>query len=65
MGALPILYASTSLDVNGGEYIGPRGFREFWGYPKKIESSKDSHDEEVAEKLWSISTDLTQVHYHF
>ena len=65
MGALPILYASTSLDVNGGEYIGPRGFREFWGYPKKVESSKDSHDEEIAEKLWSISTDLTQVHYHF
>ena len=46
-------------------YIGPGGFREFWGYPKKVESSKDSHDEEVAEKLWSISTDLTQVHYHF
>tara|TARA_B100002003_G_C13927967_1_gene450912 strand:- start:117 stop:314 length:198 start_codon:yes stop_codon:yes gene_type:complete len=65
MGALPILYAATSEDVKGGDYYGPEGFRGIRGYPKKVESSKDSHDEEVAVKLWDISTELTQVHYNF
>lgn len=65
MGALPILYASTSIDVNGGDYIGPGGFRGIRGYPKKVESSKESHDQEVARKLWDISTELTKTKYVF
>jgi len=65
MGALPILCACTSLDINGGDYLGPGGFRGMRGYPKKDESSKESHDVEVAKKLWDISTELTKVKYVF
>lgn len=65
MGALPILYASISLDVDGGDYIGPGGFRGMRGYPKKEESSKESYDQEVAKKLWDISTELTKTKYNF
>jgi NAD(P)-dependent dehydrogenase (short-subunit alcohol dehydrogenase family) len=61
MGALPTLYAATSPDVAGGDYIGPGGFAETWGYPKKVRSSARSHDREAAARLWSVSQDLTGV----
>lgn len=63
MGALPILYAATAENVKGGDYIGPGGLAGMRGYPKKVESSKSSHDEEVAKNLWEISSKLTQVQY--
>ncbi len=53
------------IDVNGGDYIGPGGFRGIRGYPKKVESSKESHDQEVAKKLWDVSTELTKTKYNF
>ncbi|MBC5793206.1 MAG: SDR family NAD(P)-dependent oxidoreductase [Nanohaloarchaea archaeon] len=58
-GALPMLYASTSPDVQGGEYIGPGGFRNMRGYPEKQQPSNEARDLEVAEKLWNRSEDLT------
>ena len=63
MGALPTLYAATAPDVHGGEYFGPDGFNEMWGYPTKVESNDASHDEEVAKKLWAVSEELTGVSY--
>ena len=44
MGALPTLYAATAPDVHGGDYIGPDGFGEQWGHPKKVRSNARSHD---------------------
>lgn len=35
-GALPMLYAATAPDVEGGEFIGPDGFNEYRGYPRSI-----------------------------
>jgi NAD(P)-dependent dehydrogenase (short-subunit alcohol dehydrogenase family) len=61
MGALPTLYAATSPDVAGGDYIGPDGFAETWGHPKKVRSSARSHDREAAARLWSISQELTGI----
>lgn len=63
MGALPLLYASVAPDVRGGDYIGPDGFMEQWGYPKKVHSNQRSHDTEAAAKLWNLSEKLTGVTY--
>ena len=62
MGALPTLYAATESDVKGGEYYGPSGLLEMNGPPKRVKSNKRSRDENVAERLWNVSQDLTGVH---
>jgi NAD(P)-dependent dehydrogenase (short-subunit alcohol dehydrogenase family) len=63
MGALPMLYAATSPDVRGGDYIGPRDFFETWGPPAKAQSSARSHDAEAAVHLWEASEELTGVRF--
>lgn len=65
MGALPTLYAATAPDVQGGDFFGPRSWREFRGYPTKVKSSNRSHDTAVARKLWNISEELTGVKYNW
>ena len=63
MGALPTLYAATAPDVQGGDYIGPDGFGEQWGHPKKVRSNARSHDPEAQRRLWKISEQLVGVRY--
>ncbi len=63
MGALPTLYAATAPDVHGGDYIGPGGLGEAWGYPRKVRSSARSHDADAARRLWDESEVLTGVRY--
>lgn len=63
MGALPTLYAATAPDVRGGDYIGPDGFLENAGHPKKTRSNAKSHDRAAAAKLWEVSAKLTGVAY--
>lgn len=65
MGALPTLYAATAPAIQGGEYVGPSGFMEIRGYPKVTKSNTESHDLEVAKKLWDVSEELTGISYHF
>lgn len=65
LGALPTLYAATSPDVRGGDYIGPDGFAEMWGHPTKVASSAAAKDPVVAKRLWEVSEQLTNVHYSF
>lgn len=62
MGALPSLYASTAPQVRGGDFIGP-GFFGWRGYPVKVESSRESHNEAHAARLWAISEQMTGVRY--
>ncbi|WP_435101378.1 oxidoreductase [Halarchaeum sp. P4] len=62
-GALPMLYAATAPDVDGGDYIGPGGFMQMRGAPEKQSSSDASYDRESARRLWSVSEDLTGVTY--
>ena len=64
-GALPMLYAATSPDIDGGEYVGPGGLANMRGYPTVQESSPASHDEADARRLWEVSEDLTGVTYDF
>jgi NAD(P)-dependent dehydrogenase (short-subunit alcohol dehydrogenase family) len=62
-GTLPQLYAATAPQVQGGEYFGPNGIAEQFGYPKKVDSSAASKDVETAKLLWQRSQELTGVTY--
>ena len=63
MGALPTLRAATDPAVQGGQYYGPGGIGEQRGYPKLVRSSAQSHDEELQQRLWTVSEKLTGVSY--
>lgn len=63
MGALPTLYAATAPDVRGGDYIGPSGFAEQAGYPKKVRATARAHDPTAQRRLWEMSEQLTGVRY--
>ncbi len=63
MGALPTLRAIADPDVRGGEYFGPRGPFEVRGYPVKVGSSPLVRNRKTAERLWSVSEQLTGVKY--
>jgi hypothetical protein len=62
-GALPMLYAATSPDAEGGAYYGPGGLLDMRGPPARQESSDASRDEADAKRLWEQSEDLTRVSY--
>ncbi len=61
LGALPTLRAATDPTVVGGQYYGPDGFRELRGYPKLVDSSGQSHDRGIQQRLWTVSEELTGV----
>jgi NAD(P)-dependent dehydrogenase (short-subunit alcohol dehydrogenase family) len=62
-GAWPTLYAASSADVRGGDFIGPGGPFELAGSPVKVRSSRAAHDETAAARLWQISVERTGVSY--
>jgi len=62
-GALPTLYAATAAGVRGGDYFGPDGRGEQRGYPKRVSASAAAHDAATAQRLWTVSEDLTGVRY--
>jgi NAD(P)-dependent dehydrogenase (short-subunit alcohol dehydrogenase family) len=64
-GALPLLYAATANDVEGGRYYGPSGFMNMRGPPERQESNEESHDDADAARLWDLSEELTGVEYDF
>ena len=65
MGALPTLRAATEGGLKGGEYFGPGGFMEMWGFPIRVESNSLAKDAEIAKKLWEVSEELTRVKFEF
>jgi NAD(P)-dependent dehydrogenase (short-subunit alcohol dehydrogenase family) len=62
-GALPALYAATMPDVVGGEYFGPDGPAGVWGHPTRASATRKARDPDLAARLWSVSEELTGVHY--
>lgn len=64
-GAWPTLYAAVGDDVEGGDYTGPSGFKELGGPAVKVGTSKAAKSEEDASRLWTLSEQLTGVHYAF
>lgn len=62
-GALSQIRASVDSNVKGGEYYGPDGFNEVYGYPVLATSTPASHKLEDALKLWEVSEKLTGVKF--
>ncbi|MGD9763512.1 MAG: oxidoreductase [Candidatus Binatia bacterium] len=62
-GALPQIYAAVAPGVRGGQYFGPDGLAELWGYPKEVTSIGRSHDRAAATRLWVLSEQMTGVRY--
>jgi len=63
MGAEPTLRAATDRSALNAQYYGPGGFAEQKGHPKVVESSAQSHDQELQRRLWTVSEELTGVTY--
>ncbi|MGH2922875.1 MAG: oxidoreductase [Solirubrobacterales bacterium] len=62
-GAWPSLYAATAPEVQGGQFIGPGGFRELRGHPTPVEPVDRARDPEAGRRLWEVSEELTGVGY--
>ncbi|MEY3278526.1 MAG: hypothetical protein RLZZ426_1012 [Actinomycetota bacterium] len=63
MGALPQLYAATSLEVPAGAYVGPDGWGEWRGFPKLVSATEKAKSGEDAKLLWERSETLTGVSF--
>lgn len=60
-GALPTLFAATSPAAKPGAYYGPNRLGETRGYPALAKVPSQALDQAVAERLWSVSEQLTGV----
>lgn len=60
-GTLPQLFAATSADVEGGDYIGPHGLGGLRGYPVKVQALGAARSESLGTALWDVTTKLTGV----
>ena len=58
-GALPTLYAATSLDATPGGYYGPNALGETRGYPVAAKVPTQALDQVAARRLWDHSEELT------
>lgn len=58
-GALPVLFAATAPEANGGGYYGPSGLGEIRGTPGPAQISARAADTESGSQLWAVSEQLT------
>jgi NAD(P)-dependent dehydrogenase (short-subunit alcohol dehydrogenase family) len=61
--ALPILFAATAPDAQGGGYYGPTGWRELKGPPGMVTVPPRALDDAAAASLWESSERLTGVRF--
>jgi len=65
-GALPSLYAASAPSVKGGEFYGPDGKKEFWGYPALSKhTSPAMRDDALARKLWDFAQRMSPSPFDF
>ncbi len=57
--AKPSLYAALSQVVDGGDYYGPTGFMEMQGPVGTARRSSVTGNRDVAQRLWTLSEELT------
>jgi NAD(P)-dependent dehydrogenase (short-subunit alcohol dehydrogenase family) len=62
-GALPILYAATSLRALGGGYYGPKEYMGLRGLPGVTIPPASAQNEQVASKLWATLERLGQISF--
>ncbi len=60
-GALPTLYAATSPNARGGGYYGPDRMGGTRGHPTDARIPPQALETQVAERLWDLSEDLTNL----
>jgi NAD(P)-dependent dehydrogenase (short-subunit alcohol dehydrogenase family) len=60
-GALPLLFAATAPEAEGGGYYGPDGVWELKGSPARADIAAHARDKGTAERLWSVSESLTGI----
>jgi len=62
-GALPTLRAAVDEYAKSGDYFGPNGWQQWKGYPVLVKPNSLAMDETIANKLWKISEELTNVKF--
>jgi hypothetical protein len=62
-GALPTLFAATSLQAKPSGYYGPDGFYELKGPPAPAKIMPQAKDAAAAARLWDVSAELTGVSF--
>ena len=66
-GSLPTMRAAVDPDLNGGEFIGPRGMGNMRGWPEIVDYMKWKNAGEFTDanmtRLWELSEELTGVKY--
>jgi NAD(P)-dependent dehydrogenase (short-subunit alcohol dehydrogenase family) len=62
-GAQPILRAATDPRVEGGQYFGPAGRRQYRGRPKQVPLIAGAATRSVGRALWEQSMELSGVRY--
>jgi NAD(P)-dependent dehydrogenase (short-subunit alcohol dehydrogenase family) len=62
-GSLPTLFAATSPDVKGGDFIGPSGPFQLRGAPQKVAPHEKALDDDAARALWEFSEAATGVRF--
>ncbi|MET7247220.1 oxidoreductase [Methylobacterium sp. EM32] len=62
-GALPLLYAATAPEAEGGHYYGPDGAWEVRGQVGPARIAPHATDPAAAARLWALSEALTEVTY--
>ncbi|GAB7051296.1 oxidoreductase [Catenuloplanes indicus] len=63
VGALPILYAATSPQANGGGYYGPKGFQAVRGLPGVEIVPENARDPQLGARLWATLEELGKVSF--
>lgn len=62
-GAMPSVYAATSLDVAPSGLYGPTGRFGMKGLPGPARYAKAARDPEIGARLWTVSEDLAGIRY--
>jgi NAD(P)-dependent dehydrogenase (short-subunit alcohol dehydrogenase family) len=62
-GALPTLYAATATGVQNGACIGPNHLFQLFGPPTVVTPNRRARATADAARLWTISEELTELHY--
>lgn len=60
MGALPIIFAATSVEARSGVFYGPDGFKELWGQPTEVPIGVRAVNLHLGQKLWEASEEYYQ-----
>lgn len=60
-GARPSLCAATNINAHNGSYWGPSGFLGLRGSPIKLKIPERALDLATAERLWTVSEELTGI----